>query len=75
MSRRRNGLPPGFSFSLSRAVGLSDAKRKASRDIGIPLTRTGRQRKAGAAVGCCVALAMPLAGLGLTAFLALEMFL
>jgi len=74
MSRRRKGFPPGFSFSLPRAIGLSEAKRKISKDIGIPLTKVGRQRKAGAAMGCCVALGTPLAGLGLTAFLALEMF-
>lgn len=73
MSRRRNGLPPGFSFSLYRAICLSDAKRKASRDIGVPLTEAGRQRKAGAAIDCCVAIGMPLAGLGLTTFLVLEM--
>ena len=65
MSRRR--LPPGFSFSLSRATGLSDAKRKFATKAGVPLTRSGRQRKAGAAVGCCVVLALPLAGVGLTA--------
>lgn len=28
MSRRRNGLPPGFSFSLSRTVWLATQKAK-----------------------------------------------
>lgn len=53
MSRRRKY---GFSFSWKRAVGLSAAKGKLSRAIGIPLTRSGRQRKLGRALGCCVML-------------------
>lgn len=44
---------PGLSFSWKRAVGLSSAKAKLSRSIGIPLTRSGRQRKIGKAMGCC----------------------
>ncbi|MCR4427442.1 MAG: hypothetical protein NUW23_14865 [Firmicutes bacterium] len=39
-------------FSWKRAIGLSAAKAKLSRRIGIPLTRSGRQRKFGAAAGC-----------------------
>lgn len=65
---------PGLSFSLSRAFGLSKIKRDASRNVGVPLNRAGRQRKAGAAVGCCVVLTAPLAGLGLTPFALTEMF-
>ena len=37
----------GFSFSWKRAIGLSAAKGKISRAIGIPLTREGRRRKFG----------------------------
>ncbi len=37
----------GFSFSWKRASGLSAAKGKISRAIGIPLTREGRRRKFG----------------------------
>ena len=38
----------GFGgFSWKRAVGLSAAKARLSRRIGIPLTRGGRQRKLG----------------------------
>jgi hypothetical protein len=48
----------GFSFSWRRAIGLSAAKGRLSRQIGIPLTRSGRQRKMGRAMGCCVPLAM-----------------
>jgi hypothetical protein len=58
--------PPGFSFSLSRATGLTAAKRKFAKGTEVPLSRPGRQRKIGAAVGCAVAL-IPIAGLiGLT---------
>jgi len=47
----------GFSFSWRRALGISSAKGKISRAIGIPLTRQGRQRKAGRAMGCLVPIA------------------
>lgn len=49
-------------FSWKRAAGISKAKSKISRATGIPLTKSGRQRKIGKAVsgGCCLlpALAM-----------------
>ncbi len=38
---------PGLSFSWKRALGFSAAKGRMSRSIGIPLTRQGKQRKAG----------------------------
>ena len=59
MARRRKGIP---GFSWKRASGLSSAKAKLSRQIGIPLTRSGRQRKVGKALGCCVPAAFLLAG-------------
>jgi hypothetical protein len=34
-------------FSWKRAIGLSAAKARLSRRIGIPLTKSGRQRKIG----------------------------
>ncbi len=37
-------------FSLSRLLGISPFKSRISRAIGIPLTRSGRQRKLGAIV-------------------------
>jgi hypothetical protein len=40
----------GFSFSWKRAVGISAAKNKISRSIGIPLTKQGRQRKIGRSI-------------------------
>jgi hypothetical protein len=52
---RRKGIP-GLSFSWKRASGLSAAKGRLSRQLGVPLTRQGRQRKIGRAAGCCVPL-------------------
>jgi hypothetical protein len=37
-------------FSLRRFLGLSAALSKLSRRIGIPLTKSGRQRKLGALI-------------------------
>jgi len=34
-------------FSWRKFLGISATKSKVSRFIGIPLTKTGRQRKAG----------------------------
>lgn len=53
MGRRKIGLP-GVSFSLKRALGVSQAQARISRKIGIPLSRSGRQRKVGASLGCCL---------------------
>jgi len=48
-------------FSWKRATGISGAKAKLSRKIGIPLTKSGRQRKYGAAMGCATFLLAALA--------------
>jgi hypothetical protein len=53
----------GFSFSWKRAIGLSAAKARLSRQLGIPLTRSGRQRKIGRMLGCSVMLLPVLAAL------------
>ncbi|QID16140.1 hypothetical protein G3580_12785 [Nitrogeniibacter mangrovi] len=66
MARRKKGIP-GVSFSWKRATGLSAAKGKLSRQIGIPLTKSGRQRKIGKAVGCCVPFTFLLVGFFLAA--------
>lgn len=58
----RRGIP-GVSFSLSRALGLSAAKQKLGKAAGVPLTQAGRQRKAGAALGCALVIALPAIGL------------
>jgi hypothetical protein len=39
-------------FSWKRLLGISAMKSKISRQIGVPLTRSGRQRKFGEAAGC-----------------------
>jgi hypothetical protein len=60
----------GFSFSWKRALGLSSAKGRLSRMIGIPLTKSGRQRKLGRMAtggGCAVLVG---AGLSVAALLA-----
>lgn len=44
----------GFSFSPKRALGISAAKGKISRATGIPLTKSGRRKKVGRAMGCCI---------------------
>jgi hypothetical protein len=64
----------GFGgFSWKRALGISAAKARLSRRIGIPFTRSGRQRKLGKLVsggGCLVALAVTVGiPLGLVALL------
>jgi len=43
-------------FSWKRALGISTAKSRVSRATGIPLTKSGRQRKIGKALtgGCCL---------------------
>jgi hypothetical protein len=43
-------------FSWKRLLGVSAAKSRISRKIGIPLTRSGRQRKLGATTGCVIIL-------------------
>jgi hypothetical protein len=55
----------GRKFSWKRATGLSSAKGRLSRSIGVPLTRGGRQRKAGKLMGCCVPLLFGLTAVAL----------
>jgi hypothetical protein len=40
----------GFSFSLSRLLGISSAKNRIARQTGIPTTRSGIERKIGRTV-------------------------
>ena len=54
MGRRRKSPIPGLSFSWKRAIGVTRAKQRLSRATGIPLTRAGRQRKVGKALGCAI---------------------
>jgi hypothetical protein len=41
-------------FSWKRAFGVTRIKRRISRATGIPLTKSGRQRKLGALMGGCL---------------------
>jgi hypothetical protein len=52
----------GFSWSWRRALGVSSAKARLSRQLGVPLTRSGRQRMAGRMMGCCLLLGLIGAG-------------
>ena len=38
---------PGVSFSLKRALGITQAKQQISRKTGIPMTKAGLERKIG----------------------------
>ena len=61
MAKRRSPIP-GLSFSLSRALGISAAKGRIARATGIPTTKSARQRKVGAGMGCLVLIAPILIG-------------
>lgn len=46
-------------FSWKRFIGITRVKQNISRQIGIPLTRSGRQRKIGSMIvgkGCLVSI-------------------
>ncbi len=53
MTRRpgSNSGISGLSFSLRRAFGVSQPQAKLPREIGIPLSRSGRQQKLGRMAG------------------------
>jgi len=62
-------------FSWKRLTGISAAKSKISRSIGIPLTKSGRQRKLGRIVsggGCLLQLILLLSVIILLPALALS---
>lgn len=56
MARRHGTGIPGLSFSWKRALGISQTQAKLFRQIGVPLSRSGRQRKIGRGLGCCIPL-------------------
>lgn len=45
--RKSNTGIPGLSFSWKRALGITQAKQKVSRQTGIPTTKVGLERKIG----------------------------
>jgi hypothetical protein len=59
MARRRKY---GVSFSWKRALGISSTKQRLSRKIGVPLTRSGRQKAMGRALGCSVIIGIIIIG-------------
>ena len=44
---KKKSVIPGLSFSLKRALGITQFKQKVSHETGIPLTRGGIERKIG----------------------------
>lgn len=38
---------PGVSFSLKRALGITQLKQKIARETGVPTSRQGLERKIG----------------------------
>jgi len=40
----------GFTFSWKRFVGITQAKQKIARETGIPMTKSGVERKIGAVI-------------------------
>jgi hypothetical protein len=73
MVRRRGTGIPGLSFSWRRALGISQAQARLSRQIGVPLSRSGRQRKIGKMAGCCVPLVVGAGAIKLLHWLATMM--
>lgn len=46
MSKKSTPIP-GLSFSWKRALGITQAKQKIARQTGIPMSKTGLERKIG----------------------------
>ena len=44
---RKTSIIPGFSFSLKRALGITQAKQKFARETGVPTSMAGLERKIG----------------------------
>lgn len=51
MAKRKSSTGiPGLSFSWKRALGITKAKQKISRETGIPMTKSGVERKIGSTI-------------------------
>jgi hypothetical protein len=46
MSKKSTPIP-GLSFSLKRALGITQAKQQIARNTGIPTSKAGLERKIG----------------------------
>lgn len=44
---RKTSIIPGLSFSLKRALGITQAKHKFARETGVPTSMAGLERKIG----------------------------
>lgn len=51
MAKKKSLKIPGLSFSWKRALGITKAKKKFAKAIGIPTTKTGRRNKIGKIFG------------------------
>ena len=49
MSKKSTAIP-GLSFSLKRALGITQVKQKIARETGIPTSKAGFQRKIGSVI-------------------------
>lgn len=49
MSKKSTPIP-GLSFSLKRALGITQVKQKIARETGIPTSKAGLQRKIGSVI-------------------------
>lgn len=49
MSKKSTPIP-GLSFSLKRALGITQAKQKFTRETGIPTSKAGLERKIGSLI-------------------------
>lgn len=49
MSKKSTPIP-GLSFSLKRALGITQAKQKIAKATGIPTSKAGLERKIGNAI-------------------------
>lgn len=63
MANKRKGIL-GLSFSWRKASGITKVRKEAARKTGIPTTKSGRQRKVGKALGCCIPFVILLVGFG-----------
>lgn len=51
MAKRKSSTGiPGLSFSWKRALGITQAKQLISRKTGIPMTKSGLEKKIGNAL-------------------------
>lgn len=50
MAKRKSTRIPGLTFSWKRALGISQAKQKIARETGIPMSKSGLERKIGATI-------------------------